>query len=95
MIQKLRKINQLFDAQRKLTKEKETLNNLKMCLLNQQRQNNNGNDSFKDKSSQCRKVTQRLKLCSKLHKSGQQSEARNIAMPALDELKQHMQWVDL
>lgn len=49
-----------------------------------------GEDSFKDKSNatfQCRKITQRLKLCNKLHKSNQQSEAREAAKPALEELK--------
>ena len=70
VINKLRKINQLFEAQRRLTKEKERLNQFKMVDLVKMRGGSRPEDSFKEKTGQCRKITQRLKLCSKLHKTG-------------------------
>jgi len=56
VIKKLRKINELFEAQRKLTREKEYLGRFKMDTLVKLR-HNGGSDNFKDKSTQCRKVT--------------------------------------
>ena len=67
VIDKLRKINKLFDRQRNLTRQKEHLADFKQHLLKQR--NSKGEDSFKDKSGQCRKITQRLRLCNKLHKA--------------------------
>ena len=55
VIKKLRKINELFEAQRKLTREKEYLSRLKFDTLARHRQSG-GYDSFKDKSTQCRKI---------------------------------------
>jgi len=66
VIKKLRKINELFDRQRKLTTRKEELAHIKMWMKSRQ---GKGEDSFKDKSVPCRKITQRLKLCNKMHKA--------------------------
>ena len=87
VIDKLRSINKLFDRQRKLTLQKDSLALLKQQVL-QMRGGKGGEDSFKDKSVQCRKVNSRLRLCNKMHKSTASNEsAREAVKPVLDEYR--------
>ena len=75
VINKLRKINKLFDRQRNLTKQKEILKDFKTMLKQRYGRSEDSSyhhpmsDSFKDKAQPCKKMNQRLRLCNKMHKT--------------------------